>query len=167
MDDIKIGNASVSIWVIVAMIGALLAFISLFMAIVNYSYTVGPVTTTTASISGLDFLGNKWDGHDVSGDFTFWRFMPLFAALLGLATLVLAALPIFGAGNSGTKTAFLVCAILTLVFGLLVFFVTASGSVLDGGTSWTAHKQIGAWFAFLGGLLAGVCAFLDFKGVKI
>ena len=167
MEDIKIGNGSISIWGIVAAIASLLVFISLFLGIFHMSANTWIGTLTGDSVTGLDLVGNKMGGHNYD-DYTFWKLMPLFAALLGLATLVLAILPIFGVSNNGTKTAFLVCGILTFVLGILVMFVTASGAVIDGNTDGIKFvKEVGAYFAFIGGLLAGICAFLDWKGVKI
>jgi len=166
MNDIQIGKGSISIWAIIAAIGAIFAFISLFLGIFHEQMTV--ITTINGpSVSGLDLVSKKIDGHTVDS-LTFWRFMPLFAALLGLATLVLAALPIFGVNNKGTKTAFLVCAVLTFIFGILVMFVTASGAVIDGNTDGIKFvKEVGAYFALIGGLLAALGAALDFFGVKI
>ena len=167
MNDINIGKGSISIWVIVAAIASLLVFISLFLGIFHTEVSGFGVTVKSGSISGLDLLSNKFDGHSFD-DYTFWKLMPLFAALLGLATLVLAALPIFGVNNKGTKTAFLVCAILTFVFGILVMFVTASGAVIDANTDNVKFvKEVGAYFALIGGLLAALGAALDFFGVKI
>ena len=166
MNDIKIGKGSVTIWALLAAIGALLVFISLFLGIFHQEASVW-VTLKGPSISGLDLLTNKVDGHSVDY-LTFWRLMPLFAALLGLATLVLAILPIFGVNNKGTKTAFFVCGIVTLVLGILVMFVTASGAVIDGNTDGIKFvKEVGAYFALIGGLLAALGAALDFFGVKI
>ena len=165
MNDIKIGKGSVTIWALLAAIGALLVFISLFLGIFHTETTV--IVLKGSSISGLDLLTNKIDGHSYDY-FTFWRLMPLFAALLGLATLVLAILPIFGVNNKGTKTAFFVCGIVTLVLGILVMFVTASGAVIDGNTDGIKFvKEVGAYFALIGGIVAALGAALDFFGVKI
>ena len=166
MEDIKIGKGSVSIWALLAGLGAIFVFISLFLGIFHME-TTGWVVIKGSSISGLDLLTNKVDGHSVDS-FTFWRLMPLFAALLGLATLVLAILPIFGVNNKGIKTAFLVCGIVTLVLGILVMFVTASGAVFDGNTDGAKFvKEVGAYFALIGGIVAALGAALDFFGVKI
>ena len=172
MEDIKIGKGSVSIWAIIAAVGGLLAFIALFLAITKWSYTVeifGVETTTWGkSISGLDFLSNKYDGHDVDDAYTFWRLMPLFTALFGLATIVLGILPVFGVNNSGVKIAFMVCGIITLVCGILVFALTGGKAAFDADLdNYKFHRQIGAYFALFGGILAGAGACLDKFGVKI
>ncbi len=167
MNDIKIGKGSVTIWALLAAIGALFVFISLFLGIFHEQTTL--ITTLNGpSVTGLDLLTNKYDGRTYDDIYTFWKLMPLFAALLGLATLVLAVLPIFGVNNKGTKTAFLVCAVLTFVLGILVMFVTASGAVIDGNTNGIKFvKEVGAYFALIGGIIAALGAALDFFGVKI
>ena len=170
MEDIKIGNGSISIWALVAAVGGLLAFIAFFLALSKFYVDVpyiGKVYSDT--FNGIDLISGKWDGHDYD-HFTFWKVMPLLAMLTGLATLVLAILPIFGVNNSGVKMAFMICGILTLVFGLLVFICSAGTAVVDKDwrvDDWKAARQIGAYFFLIGGILAGVCGFLDWKGVKI
>ena len=157
MEDIKIGNGSISIWAIVGAVGGLLAFIGLFLAITKFE-TSYIITTTSDSITGLDFLQNKYDGHKVEDMYTFWKVMPLLAAIMGLVTLVLGILPIFGINNSGVKIAFLVCGIVTFVLALLVFICTAGTAVLDESKEVLEHskgkRQIGAYFFLIGGILA-------------
>ena len=171
MGDIKVGNGSISILSIIACVGALLAFIGFFLAIQKYSYTIDVYlvkeTFTSEPISGLDFLTNKYDGHKVEDAYTFWKVMPLLTAIMGVATIVLGLLPMFGVKNSGIQIAFMVCGVLTFVFGLLVFICTGGSAVFDGNTDgYKFHRQIGAYFALLGGLIAGGCAVAD-KFVKL
>lgn len=170
MEDIKIGNGSISIWGIVAAVGGLLAFIAFFLAITKFDFDFG-LKVTTENISGLDMISNKYDGEKAEDMYTFWKVMPLLAMIAGLATLVLAILPIFGVNNSGIKMAFMIVGIVTLVLGILVFAFSAGVAVLDVDSDYekyyTAHRQIGAYFALIGGILAGVCGFLDWKGIKI
>ncbi len=169
MNDIKIGQASVSIWALLAFIGAIFAFISFFLAMTKFSYSYGIGELTTKAISGIDMISNKWDGNDYS-HFTFWKIMPLLTMLAALATIVLGILPVFGVNNSGVKTAFMVCAIVTFVLGLLVFICSAGKPVIDSDYIWEsakAHRQVGAYFALIGGIVAGLGAVLDKLGVKI
>ncbi len=170
MEDIKIGNGSISIWALVAAVGGLLAFIAFFLSITKFGADLGILGKHwTEGISGLDFISNKYDGHKVDDAYTFWKVMPLLAMIAGLATLVLAILPIFGVNSSGVKMAFMICGIVTLVLGLLVFICTAGTAVLDASDKGDilVKRQIGAYFFLIGGILAGVCGFLDWKGVKI
>ena len=166
MEDIKIGNGSISIWAIVAAVGGLLAFIAFFLAITKFE-TSYVVTTTSDSINGIDFLKEKisYGGYEGDADFTFWKIMPLLTMIMGLVTIVLAILPIFGVNNSGVKIAFLVCAIITFVFALLVFICTAGTAVLDASKDALEHtkgkRQIGAYFALIGGILAAGGAACD------
>ena len=169
MNDIKIGKASVSIWALLAFIGAIFAFISFFLAITKFAATSSFVTLTTDSISGIDMISGKWGGNDYS-HFTFWKIMPLLTMLAALATIVLGILPVFGVNNSGVKTAFMVCAIVTFVLGLLVFICSAGKPVIDSDYIWDgtkAHRLVGAYFALIGGIVAGLGAVLDKLGVKI
>ena len=171
MGDIKVGKGSISILSLIAMVGALLAFIGLFLAITKWSYTVdyviGTETVWGKPISGLDFLTNKYDGHTYDDAYTFWKVMPLLTALMGLATIVLGILPMFGVKNSGIQIAFMVCGIITFVFGLLVFICTAGNAGFDADMdNYKFHRQIGAYFMLIGGLVAGGCAAAD-KFVKL
>ncbi len=168
MEDIKIGNGSISIWAIVAAVGGLLAFIAFFLAITKFSYDLYLTTYTTDAMNGIDFLTNKYDGHEVDDAYTFWKIMPLLTMIFGLVTIVLAILPIFGVNNQGVKIAFMVCGIITLVLGILVFACTAGTAVLDIDSTdgIEAKRQIGAYFALIGGILAGAGACLDKFGVK-
>ena len=167
MNDIQIGKGSISIWAILAAIGAIFAIICLFLGIFHTETTL-VVTVKGPSVSGLDLLGNKYGSAELRDGYTFWKLMPLFTMILGLATLVLAALPIFGVNSKQTKIAFLVCAVLTLICGILVMFVTASGAVFPDSTSGVKFiEEVGAYFALIGGLVAALGAALDFFGVKI
>ncbi len=168
MEDIKIGNGSISIWGIIAAVGGLLAFIAFFLAITKFSFDLVLTTYTTDAINGIDFLTNEYDGNKVDDAYTFWKIMPLLTMIFALATVVLAVLPIFGLNNSGIKIAFMVCGIITLVLGILVFACTAGTAVLDVDSTdgITAKRQIGAYFALIGGILAGAGACLDKFGVK-
>ena len=174
MEDIKIGKGSISIWAIVAAVGGLLAFIAFFLALskfyVDYPL-VGKVYTST--YNGIDLISGKWDGNTMD-HYSFWKVMPLLAMLAGLATLVLGILPIFGVNNSGVKMAFMICAIVTFVFALLVFICTAGTAVLNDdvvGKEAIKHtkgiRQIGAYFMLIGGLAAGGCAIAEKCGVKL
>ena len=171
MADIKVGNGSISILSLIACVGALLAFIGLFLAITKWSYTVdyviGTETIWGKPISGLDFLTNKYDGKTYDDAYTFWKIMPLMTALVGLATIVLGVLPMFGVNAPGVKIAFMVCGIVTFVFALLVFICTAGSAGFDGNTDgYKFHRQVGAYFMLIGGLIAGGCATAD-KFVKL
>ena len=168
MNDIKIGKASVSIWALLAFIGAIFAFISFFLAMTKFSYSYGIGELTTKAISGIDMISNKWDGNDYS-HFTFWKIMPLLTMLAALATIVLGILPVFGVNNSGVKTAFMVCAIVTFVLGLLVFICSAGKPIIESDYYvWNkVQRQVGAYFALIGGIVAGLGAVLDKLGVKI
>ncbi|MBO7410074.1 MAG: hypothetical protein J6T68_04035, partial [Candidatus Methanomethylophilaceae archaeon] len=106
---------------LIAMVGALLAFIGFFLAITKFETSYLGITGTTDAINGMDFLNNTVDGHKVDDAFKFWKVMPLLTMILALATIVLGILPMFGVNNSGIKMAFMVCAIVTFVFALLVF----------------------------------------------
>ena len=164
MGDIKVGNGSISILSLIACVGALLAFIGFFLAITKFQYDgfLGKVYSDT--ISGMDLIGNKYDGHKVDDMYTFWKVMPLLAMLTGLATLVLGILPIFGVNNSGVKLAFMICGVVTLVLGLLVFIFSAAPAVVDKDwrlDDWKAARQIGAYFFLIGGILAGAGACCD------
>ena len=164
MEDIKIGNGSISIWAIVAAVGGLLAFIAFFLNITKFGVDLGILGKSwTDGISGIDFISNKYDGHKVDDAYTFWKVMPLLTMIMGLVTIVLAILPIFGISNPGVKIAFLVCGIITLVFGLLVFIFTAGTAVLDVSDKdpYLVKRQIGAYFALIGGILAGAGACCD------
>jgi len=170
MEDIKIGKGSISIWAIIAAVGGLLAFIAFFLALSKFYADVpfvGKVYTPT--YNGIDLISGKWDGHEYT-HFTFWKILPLLTMLTGLATLVLGILPIFGVNNSGVKMAFMICGVVTLVFGLLVFIFSAGTAVVDKdwrADDWKAARQIGAYFFLIGGILAGAGACLDKFGVKI
>ena len=170
MGDIKIGKGSISIFSLIACVGALLAFIAFFLSITKFGAdTVLFGKQWTDGISGIDFLNNTYDGHKVDDVYTFWKIMPLLTMLTGLATIVLGILPIFGVKNNGIQIAFMVCGILTFVFGLLVFICTAGTAVLDTTADKSdilVKRQIGAYFALLGGLIAGGCAVAD-KFVKL
>ena len=168
MADIKVGNGSISILSLIACVGALLAFIGFFLAITKFQTDGGwGLKYTTEAISGIDFLNNTYDGHKVDDAYKFWRFMPLLTMLMALATIVLGILPMFGVNNSGVKMAFMVCAIITFVFALLVFICTAGTAVIDGNTDHTKGiRQVGAYFMLIGGLVAGGCAVAD-KFVKL
>ena len=175
MGDIKVGNGSISILSLIAMVGALLAFIGFFLAITKFE-TSAYVTYTTDSMNGLDFLNNVLDGHKYSDDkiYTFWKVMPLLTMIAALATIVLGILPMFGVNNSGVKMAFMICAIVTFVFALLVFICTAGTAVLNDdvfGKEAIKHtkgvRQIGAYFMLIGGLAAGGCAIAEKCGVKL
>ncbi len=172
MEDIKIGNGSISIWGIIAAVGGLLAFISLFLAMTIITQKIGGVSTEWSdSISGLDMLTSKYNGDKLEDLYTFWRFMPLLAAIAGLATLVLAILPIFGLNNSGIKIAFMICGIVTLVLGILVFAFSAGGSLINEdyyllNYEFSGSRQIGAYFSLIGGIVACAGACLDKFGVK-
>ncbi len=96
--------------------------------------------------------------------------MPLLTMVAGLASLVLGILPIFGVNNSGVKMAFMICGVVTLVLGLLVFIFSAGTAVVDKDwrlDDWKAARQVGAYFFLIGGILAGAGACLDKFGVKI
>ena len=162
MGDIKVGNGSISILSLIAMVGALLAFIGFFLAITKFSY--GPFESDT--INGIDLLKEKMG--DADAEYKFWKVMPLLTMIMGIATIVLGILPMFGVNNSGVKIAFMVCGIITFVFGLLTFICTAGTPVLDTkyASDYKAHRQIGAYFALIGGLIAGGCATAD-KFVKL
>ncbi len=173
MEDIKIGNGSISIWGIIAAVGGLLAFIGLFLTVAKTTTDLGWLGTSTTNISGLDLLSNKMDGEEVDS-YSFYRFMPLLFALAGLATLVLSILPIFGVSNSGIKIAAMVCGILTLVFGILMLVGCASYNLYADDLKDAAKlvevktsAQIGAYFGLIGGILACAGACLDKFGVKI
>ena len=164
MEDIKIGNGSISIWAIVAAVGGLLAFIAFFLSITKFGVDLGILGKHwTEGISGLDFISNKYDGEKVDDAYTFWKIMPLLAMIAGLATLVLGILPIFGVNNSGVKMAFFICGIVTFVLALLVFICTAGTAVLDASNKdgILVKRQIGAYFALIGGILAGAGACCD------
>ena len=164
MEDIKIGKGSISIWAIVAAVGGLLAFIAFFLSITKFGVDLGVFGKSwTDGISGMDFISNKYDGHKVDDAYTFWKIMPLLTMIAGIATLVLGILPIFGVNNSGVKMAFMICGIVTLVLGLLVFICTAGTAVLDASNKdgILVKRQIGAYFALIGGILAGAGACCD------
>ncbi len=169
MGDIKVGNGSISILSLIAMVGALLAFIGFFLAITKFQTDGGwGLKYTTEAISGLDFIGNKYDGHKVDDAYTFWKVMPLLTMIMALATIVLGILPMFGVNNSGVKMAFMICAIVTFVFALLVFICTAGTAVLDGDVKNTKGiRQVGAYFMLIGGLVAGGCTIAEKCGVKL
>lgn len=175
MGDIKVGNGSISILGLIACVGALLAFIGFFLAIAKFE-TTAVFTYTTGSMNGLDFLNNTFDGHKYTDDkiYTFWKIMPLLTMIMALATIVLGILPMFGVNNSGVKMAFMICAIVTFVFALLVFICTAGTAVLNDdvvGKEAIKHtkgiRQIGAYFMLIGGLAAGGCAIAEKCGVKL
>ena len=174
MGDIKVGNGSISIFGLIACVGALLAFIGFFLAIAKFETSYG-VTYTTEAMNGMDFLNNTYDGHKFTDDkiYTFWKVMPLLTMIMALATIVLGILPLFGVNNSGVKMAFMICAIITFVFALLVFICTSGTAVLNKdefGSEIIKHmkgvRQIGAYFMLIGGLAAGGCAVAD-KFVKL
>ncbi len=168
MGDIKVGNGSISILSLIAMVGALLAFIGFFLAITKFQIDWGIYHDTGKAITGLDFLTNKIDGHEVEDTFKFWRFMPFLTMLVALATIVLGLLPMFGVNNSGVKMAFMICAIITFVFALLVFICTAGTAVLDGDVKNTKGiRQVGAYFMLIGGIAAAGCAIAEKCGVKL
>ena len=174
MADIKVGNGSISILSLIAMVGALLAFIGFFLAITKFKMTYGGFTDTTDAINGLDFLNNTIDGHKVDDAFKFWKVMPLLTMLVALATIILGILPMFGVNNSGVKMEFMVCAIITFVFALLVFICTAGTAVLNAdtvGQEYINHtkgvRQIGAYFMLIGGLAAAGCTIAEKCGVKL
>lgn len=168
MEDIKIGNGSISIWAIVAAVGGLIAFIGLFLACVKVTEP-GLIKDVIVKISGLDFISNKFDGEKIEGDgYSFYRFMPLLWALTGLATLVLSILPIFGVKNNGIQIAAIVCGVLTFVFGLLMMIGCSGVNIFTGDTKDVADAfkfkvsaQIGTYFGLIGGLLAGAGACCD------
>ena len=174
MGDIKVGNGSISILSLIAMVGALLAFIGFFLAITKFETSYLGITGTTDAINGMDFLNNTVDGHKVDDAFKFWKVMPLLTMILALATIVLGILPMFGVNNSGIKMAFMVCAIVTFVFALLVFICTAGTAVLDADTWGQAtidhtkgKRQIGAYFMLISGIAAAGCAIAEKCGVKL
>ena len=175
MGDIKVGNGSISILSLIAMVGALLAFIGFFLAITKFQIDWGIYHDTGKAITGLDFLTNKIDGEKVEDTFKFWRFMPFLTMLVALATIVLGLLPMFGVNNSGVKMAFMICAIVTFVFALLVFICTAGTAVLDADGAYAKEvvehmkgkRQIGAYFMLIGGIAAAGCAIAEKCGVKL
>ena len=171
MGDIKVGNGSISILSLIAMVGALLAFIGFFLAITKFETSYLGITGTTDAINGMDFLNNTVDGHKVDDAFKFWKVMPLLTMILALATIVLGILPMFGVNNSGIKMAFMVCAIVTFVFALLVFICTAGTAVLDASKdaleNTKGKRQIGAYFMLIGGIAAAGCAIAEKCGVKL
>ena len=173
MADIKVGNGSISILSLIACVGALLAFIGFFLAITKFQYDGILSKVTTETISGLDLISNKYDGHKYDDMYTFWKVMPLLTMLMALATIVLGILPMFGVNNSGVKMAFMICAIITFVFALLVFIFSAGTAVLDmdkdiiKNLHYKGIRQVGAYFMLIGGLVAGGCAIADKCGVKL
>ena len=69
--------------------------------------------------------------------------------------------------------AFMVCAIITFVFALLVFIFSAGTAVLDADKDviknfhYKGIRQVGAYFMLIGGLAAGGCAIAEKCGVKL
>ena len=160
MEDITIGKGSVSIWSLVAITGGFVAFISVFLTISSPDHLF--------NLTGIDMLTNKMDGEDAGKHFyTFWRFMPFITALLGLAVMILSALPIFGIDKPGIKMAAFIVGIVTLVFGIFVIACSAGSAGFDFDTAHVKfYREIGAYFALYGGIMAAVFGFLNWKGIK-
>ena len=124
MNNIKIGNAEISLGNLLLMIGGLLMIISIFFAWTIYSWnSVLPPVWHDVSNNGMDLISGKLNGN--SATYSFMGKAPLFMLILGIASLVLGALPLFKVDNKGIKIAGCVVALVAVVFGIL--YLTAGG----------------------------------------
>lgn len=158
MDDVKIGKGTFSFWGCLTAFGGFLAVIGFYLAIVK-------VGDYGISLTGWEMLKGEYQGVDISDEITFWRYFPFIAAIIGALTIVFEALVAFG--KTGLKPVAFALGVVTLVMAILVLAGTAGSALFEddfGDTKF--YRQIGAYFILYGAIIATVCGFLDFRGVK-
>ncbi len=143
-NDIKVGPFSLG--TVIALVGALLGIIAVFLAWFDYSETT-IIGTFKYSITGMGFLSEEGiaDG--------FYKYCPLIAFILAIAVAVLNVLPVLNVKIEGK-----VVNIASIVLGvvMIVLIVVWGTAKIISGLDMTGfdHTGIGAWLMIAGGVLA-------------
>ena len=165
MEDIKLGKGSISVWGALVAIGGFLAFLGFFLAITEIHIDGG--WGFFSKVTGLDMLRGIVDGEDMTDEYTFWRFMPFIAGLVGLAVVIIKVLPFAIGDKPAFKTVGLGLGIAVVVLAVLVLALSAGSACFEHTDGLKFYRGIGAFFMLYGGIIAVVGSFLDIKGVKI
>ena len=152
--EINLGSKSVSVWLIVAFIAGIVAFITLFLNWETMTSTIEVIYNGKISesydISAIDMLTGKFDGETVH-DYSFFSKLPFIVALLGIIGAIVAILPIFVEGkNKEFSIALTVIFVICLVL-CIVFFACGVGMDLFSGDAKTGlemAKELGADISF-------------------
>ena len=165
MEDIKLGKGSISVWGALVAVGGFLAFLGFFLAITEIHIDGG--WGFFSKVTGLDMLRGIVDGEDTTDEYTFWRFMPFIAGLVGLAVVIIKVLPFAIGDKPAFKTVGLGLGIAVVVLAVLVLALSAGSACFEHTDGLKFYRGIGAFFMLYGGIIAVVGSFLDIKGVKI
>lgn len=143
-NDIKVGPFSIG--TVIALVGAILGIIAVFLAWFDYSETT-ILGTFKHTITGMGFLSEDGiaDG--------FYKYCPLIAFILAIVAAVLNVLPVLNVKIEGK-----VVNIASIVLGvvMIVLVVVWGTAKLVSGLNMTGfdHTGIGAWLMIAGGVLA-------------
>ena len=164
MEKIAVGKGSISLWTLITAVGGFLAFIAFFLSMVKISS--GGVDWF--NITGIDMFSESLDGEKAEDVYKFWRVMPFIAALTGIATVIVCALPLFGIDKPALKLVAMILGIATLALGIIVIAASTGSAGFENVTDDVEfHRQIGAYFILYGGILATAAGFCDWKGVLL
>ena len=160
MENINTGKGTISVWGILVALAGAITVLGFFLALTK-------VPDAGIGITGWDMLRGQVEGEDYSDEYTFWRFVPFVVMLVGIATIVMEALPAVGVNKPALKLVAMILGIVTLVLGILVLAFSAGSACFEHGDDIKFHRAIGAYFMLYGGLFASVFGFLDYKGIGL
>lgn len=143
-NDIKVGPFSIG--TVIALVGAILGIIAVFLAWFDYSETT-ILGTFKHTITGMGFLSesNIADG--------FYKYCPLIAFILAIVVAVLNILPLLKV-NIDAKIINIGSIVLGLVMIVLVV-IWGTAKIISGlDTTGFSYTGIGAWLMIAGGVLA-------------
>ncbi|MBP5734887.1 MAG: hypothetical protein J6W53_03620 [Candidatus Methanomethylophilaceae archaeon] len=149
---------------IIAIVGALLMVIGVFLTWGSYDNILGE----TVKVTGMDFFNDK------GMDGTKYTWVPLVALICGIISLLLMILPTFmnvekfQQINNILGIVALILALLVIIFGIL--FATQSFTYLGTSHSFTYYYKlgIGYWFVIIGAVITfigGIMPILKNKGI--
>ncbi len=143
-NDIKVGPFSIGS--LIALIGAVLGIIAVFLVWFDFSVSL-TITTYKYNITGMGFLSN--------GDITdgFYKYCPLIAFILAIVVAVLNVLPVLNV-KIESKVVNIASIVLGLVMIVLVV-IWGTAKLMSGmDTTGFDYTGIGAWLMIVGGVLA-------------
>ena len=159
VNNIKMGKYEITLWDLLIVVGGLLAFISFFL---TWS------KAGNFNITGMDFIGNKLNGLNVTNGYTFYGKIPLLVMLLGIAAIVLGILPTFNVGPKGVKIAAGVVSIVMLVFAIIFLVKGGSSDIFANQFNQALYREsvslkFGAILAFIASIIATVGGVMTIK----
>ena len=137
MTNVKLGNAEISISVILIAIGALVALISLFMGYVNMEFLSYP-DWEKITLSGTDVISRTIDGMEGGFQKDSWSFVhwaPLFTVIFAFIGLILAIIPMFAKLPVKKKVYNIIVAavlVISVIFAIVFVAIGAGAGLFTG-----------------------------------